>query len=120
MGYFLNKIRAKRESLGFSQQEMAEKLILSRENYNSFELGRRTINESRLKILGQTLSIPFERLKAWQRIEGATEEEIIFLKQDLEESLKDILDHVHTSFAAHGQERTYNEALSLKQKRALP
>lgn len=118
MGYFVDKIRAKREAEKVSQNEMAELLGMSRENYNSFENGRRPLNEDRLKLVAKKLSIPFEQIKAWERLDGATEKQLSYLRQELLGHLgPDLCDKLEDAVIKHGTDVVYRKALEYREKK---
>ena len=51
------KIRKVRELKGFSQQDMAEKLQMSQNNYSKIELGRVTVSMDRFQEIAEILEI---------------------------------------------------------------
>ena len=69
MGYFLDKLKEARVEAGFSQAKAAEVAGVSRENYNSFENGKRPLTEERLRLLTLALGIPESTWKAWLAID---------------------------------------------------
>jgi transcriptional regulator with XRE-family HTH domain len=75
MSYFLEKLRTKRESLGISQKDAGALVDISRENYNNFENGRRTLPDEKLEILATAFGIPMSTVNAWRRLDGASLEE---------------------------------------------
>lgn len=75
MSYFLEKMRVTRESLGISQKDAGALVDISRENYNNFENGRRTMPDEKLAILANAFGLPMSTINAWRRLDGATDDE---------------------------------------------
>lgn len=83
MGYFLSKIKEARLLAGLSQAKAGELAGVTRENFNSFENGKRTIPYEALMRLAKGLGVPEQKIKIWQRLDGATELEMKMLAKEI-------------------------------------
>ena len=70
-----DRVRARRELLGMSQQEIAEKMSLSVVGYGHYERGRTEFTASQLKALARLLDAPVSYLVGEQSDEGFQDEE---------------------------------------------
>lgn len=118
MGYFLKKVRELRKEKNISQQQIAEMVGLSRENYNSFEHGRRPLGEKREELLANALGVPVSLLRAWQRLEGASYPEMEYLHQELCHLLSENeMAQLDSSIIKHGVDVVYKAALEARDRK---